>query len=169
MQINVFGFLKESPSDRGTYEVHVTLKALQTVGISRITVLFNRQGGNGSYQLAAYASSRQMLQGEEMDLVLLHYRQNIGTFWGDLDRVTECNSLDHLNKDERGNHLRRNLFADGPYYCQIVIQHTRGEERLNFTVLVPTASERPRVVTGGADHKNYDPNRLISATGTFLS
>ena len=56
------------------------------------------------------------------------------------NRVTECPkpSLDHLNKDERDNHLRRNLFADGPYYCQIVIQHTRGEERLNFTVLVPT-------------------------------
>jgi hypothetical protein len=64
MHIDVFGFLTESPSDRGAYKLYLNLKALETVGLTRITVLFNRRGGNGSYQLAAYASPHTMHQPE---------------------------------------------------------------------------------------------------------
>ena len=78
-----------------------------------------------------------MLLGEELELVLIHYRPNIGTFWGDLDRVTERRNLDHLNQEERDRHLELSLDAVGPYYyCKLVARHTRGEEPLNFTVLV---------------------------------
>lgn len=171
MRLNVFWFLTESPSDRGTYKLYVNLKALETIDLTRIKVRFNRLGGNGSYQLAHYAAyPHQMLAGEELKLVLIHYRPNIGTFCGYLDRVTERRNLDHLNQEERKRHLELGLDVVGPYYyCKLVAVHTRGEEPLNFTVLVPSRSERPCVLTGGADHKDYDPNRLIPATGAFLS
>ena len=168
MRVNVLGFLVESLSDKGTYKLCVNLKASETLGLTQITVLFNRPGGNERYQLAAYALPHQMHMGEQLNLVLVHYRPNIGTFWGDSDRVTESKSLDHLNQNERSHYLERSLHTDGPYYCQLVVQHTRGEERLNFTMLVPSRSERPNVITK-LDHKDYDPNRFIQATGVFVS
>jgi hypothetical protein len=169
MRLNVRQFLTESPS--GTYKLYLNLKALETVDLTRITVLFNHPGGNGAYQLADCAACpRHMLFGEELDLVLIHYRPNIGTFWGDLDRVTERLNLDHLNSEERRRHCQLSLDAGGPYYyCLLIAQHTRGEEPIGyFTVLIPSRSERPGIVTGGTDHKDYDPKRFIPATGTFL-
>jgi len=171
LRINVFRFIVGSPSDRGTYKLYLNLKALEAIDLTRIKVRFNRPGGNGCYQLADYAACpHQMLLGEELELVLIHYRPNIGTFWGDLDRVTERRNLDHLNQEERERHLELSLDAVGPYYyCNLVARHTRGEVPLNFTVLVPSRSERPCVLTGGLDHKDYDHNRLIPDIGTFLS
>ena len=168
MRLNIFGFLTENPSDKGTYKLYLTLKALETICLTRIMVLFNRHGNNGGYQLDDLP--HQMLLGQELSLALIHYRPNIGTFWGDLNRVTERVKLDHLTKEEQSLHLKLNLDVAGPhYYCKLVAQHTRGEESMNFTVLVPSRSERPCILTGGADHKEYDPSPSIPATGTFLS
>jgi hypothetical protein len=168
IDINLFDFMSESRNRKGTYRLYLNIKAQKTVAITRITVVFNRSGGNGSYELISYPVARQMHHGEKIELVLMHYRPNVGTFWGDVDPVTERPTLDHLIQDEREAYMKRSLHHDGPYYCQLIVQHAPGEERMNFTVLIPPSPERPTVLTDRY-HKNYDPNRLIPARGTFVS
>lgn len=164
MSLNVFQFLTESWGDKGVYKLSLTLKATQTIGLTRVTVLFNRAGGNGSHQISAYDKAHQMLSGEVLDLVLMHYRSNVGAFWGDAHRITERKTVDHLNQDETDEYIKRYLSFTGYYFCRIVAQLVNGEEEhVHFTILIPPGDERPCVLTGGADHADYDPNRHIPA------
>lgn len=165
-KLDISRFMATSPVDNDTYKLYLTLIALKAVDITRIIVLFNRCGGYGSYEFMT-RTPQQMATGEPFELVLLHYRQTVGTFWGDADKITEGNRLDRLNDDERGNRLRRSLVTDGTYYCQIVVRCGHKEERLNFTILVPQDCGRPSIFTGGADHKDYKPGRIIPAVRSF--
>lgn len=144
----------------------MTIKATRTIEITRIIVLFNCPGRNGSYD---YSQTRQLHQGEHIDLVLLHYRPSVGTFWGNVDEVTESRILDRLNEAQRNEHARRLLLSSGHYYSRLIVQHAQGEEHFDFTVLVSGRSQ-PCVVTGGTDHESYNPERIIvPAIGGYLA
>jgi hypothetical protein len=168
IDINVFGFMQESVEQKGTYNLFLNLKARDSVALTRISVVFNRPGGNDSYEIAAYPSPRQMHQGETRRLVLMHYRRDVGTFWGDVDQLTESRKLNHLTRDQLEVYRKRGLHHDGTHYCQLIVQHLQGEERTNFTVLIGLPGERPSVLTDRY-HKDYDPDRFIPAQGTFAS
>jgi hypothetical protein len=164
MRLNIFQFLTESRSNEGVYKLSLTLKPTQAIGIARIVVIFNRTEGNDSYSLVSYSPAHQMLPGEALNVIVMHYRLNVGTFWGDVDRITEKKTLDDLSKDEREKYVERYLSFSGYYFCRITVQFVdTKEENLNFTVLIPPGDERPCVLTGGADHADYDPNRHIPA------
>ena len=167
--IQTFGFLNViGQASRELSQLTMSAEADDTVAVRRITVLFNRVGGNGSYELAAYATPRQMHKGENLWLPLLHWRHDVGTFWGDVTSITERVVLDRLNEEERQEYLRRVLFSAGAYYCEIVVLHDKGETRSHFTVLNPAGRGKPGIVCP-ADHCEYDANRLIPAQGGFYA
>jgi len=165
LSINTFAFL--NPSDNDVYKLPLRIKALEAINLTRIIALINLPGRNGCYQLDDFKPPRKMVIGETID-ILMHYRRNVGSFWGNSDRITESKRLDHLDKEERELYIRRYIHARGSCYCQVVVEYTEGASSLHLTIMVPAEPERPNVFTS-SDHKDYDPDRVIHARGTFIS
>ena len=160
LTLDTYSFLNATPINSGIYKLFFHVRAQETLTLERITVLFNRAGGNGSYTLGVFTPLRHMHAGEDMIISLMHYRVGVGAFWGDVSEVTERRILDRLSQEQVQDHIRRVLLTDGAYYCQIVVLHSNGEERLNFTLFNPHSYEKPAVFTSN-DLKDYEPNRHL--------
>lgn len=161
--LNVYGF---TININGIRKLWLNFTPDESIQVSSAKVLYNRPGGNESFEFESFDPPKKLVKGEKLQLTVLHHRNQPGAFWGREDDLTAHTSLNGLSEEMIAEYNSRYIRADGPYYCRVVISAERKEYTLDFTMFMGERGGLPAIIEPGA-HKDFDPNRITPMHGTL--
>lgn len=139
-------YYDDSRSENDPFILDVLIRAARTAKIIKIIVLHQTYGVSNSYTIFQPPTHSTMVRGEECRYTVLHFRQGIGSFWGEPSEETRHRFSDGLDDKARKSHESRRLSRNFWLSCRVILCAEGEDDVTHDFTAYPGGSDAPLIV-----------------------